>query len=87
MFIKAAAERIWEAITTPEFTARYFHGARITVADGRYASLGPDGEQWGDESVHRVRPAAPARPRLAVPLRHRHGRRAGQPRDLGDRAG
>ena len=51
VFIKAPPERIWEAITTPEFTARYFHGARITVAGGRYTSLGPDGEQWGDESV------------------------------------
>ena len=25
LFIKATPERIWEAITTPEFTARYFH--------------------------------------------------------------
>jgi hypothetical protein len=39
-----------EAITTPEFTARYFHGARITVADGEYRSLGPDDSVWGDES-------------------------------------
>ena len=51
VFIRATPEQIWEAITTPEFTARYFHGARITVADGRYRSLGPDGDVWGDESV------------------------------------
>jgi hypothetical protein len=25
VFIKATPERIWEAITRPEFTARYFH--------------------------------------------------------------
>ncbi len=51
VFIKATPEQIWEAITTPEFTARYFHGARISVADGRYRSLGPDDSVWGDESV------------------------------------
>jgi uncharacterized protein YndB with AHSA1/START domain len=51
VFIKAQPERIWEAITTPEFTARYFHSARITVADGRYVSHGPDGSLWGDEAV------------------------------------
>ena len=67
VFIRATPEQIWEAITTPEFTARYFHGARITVADGRYRAL--------------------AGPRLAIPLRRRDGRRAGQPRHVGDRAG
>jgi uncharacterized protein YndB with AHSA1/START domain len=51
VFIKAPPERIWEAITTPEFSARYFHSARITVADGRYVSYGPDGALWGDEAV------------------------------------
>jgi uncharacterized protein YndB with AHSA1/START domain len=51
VFIKATPEEIWEAITTPEFTARYFHGARITVADGKYRSLGPDDSVWGDEEV------------------------------------
>jgi len=29
VFIKAAPERIWEAITTEEFTFRYFHGTRV----------------------------------------------------------
>ena len=51
MFIKADPERIWEAITTPEFTARYFHGARITVTPDHYRSLSPDHELWGDENV------------------------------------
>jgi uncharacterized protein YndB with AHSA1/START domain len=51
VFIKAPPDRIWEAITTPQFTAKYFHGARITVADGRYLSHGPDGSVWGDEAV------------------------------------
>ena len=29
VFIKAAPEQLWEAITKPEFTARYFHGSLI----------------------------------------------------------
>ena len=29
VFIKATPEAIWEAITTPEFTARYFHGSVV----------------------------------------------------------
>jgi uncharacterized protein YndB with AHSA1/START domain len=51
VFIKASPEQIWEAITTPEFTARYFHGARITVTEDHYTSHGPDGDVWGDETV------------------------------------
>lgn len=51
VFIKATPEAIWEAITTPEFTARYFHGARISVTPEHYDSLSPDGETWGDEAV------------------------------------
>jgi uncharacterized protein YndB with AHSA1/START domain len=56
IFIKATPEAIWEAITKPEFTARYFHGARITVAQDHYSSLGPGGEVWGDESVYEYDP-------------------------------
>lgn len=51
LYIKASPEQIWEAITKPEFTARYFYGARITVTPQRVESLGPDGELWGDEAV------------------------------------
>jgi uncharacterized protein YndB with AHSA1/START domain len=51
LFIRATAQQIWDAITTPEFTARYFHGARITVTDQRYLSLGPDDAVWGDDAV------------------------------------
>jgi uncharacterized protein YndB with AHSA1/START domain len=51
VFIKARPERIWEAITTPEFTAQYFHTARITVTANGYRSLGPDDSVWGDETV------------------------------------
>lgn len=51
LFIRATAQQIWDAITKPEFTARYFHGARITVTDQRYLSLGPDDQVWGDDAV------------------------------------
>jgi uncharacterized protein YndB with AHSA1/START domain len=51
VFIRATPEAIWEAITQPEFTARYFHGARITITPEHYDSLSPDGDVWGDEDV------------------------------------
>ena len=36
VFIKASPEAIWEAITQPEFTQRYFHGTAVesTLAPG-----------------------------------------------------
>jgi len=55
IFIRAEAQAIWDAITRPEFTARYFYGSRVeTTGDVgtpfRYHS--PDGEAlWGDETV------------------------------------
>jgi uncharacterized protein YndB with AHSA1/START domain len=54
--IKATPEAVWDAITKPEFTARYFYGARITVVPDHYTSLGPDGEVWGDEAVYEYDP-------------------------------
>jgi uncharacterized protein YndB with AHSA1/START domain len=51
VFIRATPEQVWDAITTPEFTARYFHGARITVTPEHYESLGPDGSTWADTDV------------------------------------
>jgi uncharacterized protein YndB with AHSA1/START domain len=38
VFIKATPEAIWDAITKPEFTERYFHNVRIEVRDGRRTS-------------------------------------------------
>jgi uncharacterized protein YndB with AHSA1/START domain len=49
--IKATPDAIWEAITKPEFTSQYFHGARITVVPDHYLSLGPNGDIWGDGGV------------------------------------
>jgi len=51
VYIRATPQQIWDAITTPEWTARYFHGARITVTADHYDSFSPDGDRWGDEAV------------------------------------
>lgn len=51
VFIKATPEAIWEAITRPEFTVRYFHGSRATATESRYHSLGPNDETWVDGRV------------------------------------
>jgi uncharacterized protein YndB with AHSA1/START domain len=46
--IKATPEQVWDAITKPEFTQRYFFGARIEVRDGRRFSAIGDTE-WDEE--------------------------------------
>jgi uncharacterized protein YndB with AHSA1/START domain len=51
VFIRASAEQIWEAITTPEFTRRYFFGGSIETTSERRVSHGPDGSLWGDDAV------------------------------------
>ena len=56
ILIKATPEAIWEAITRPEFTERYFYGSRITVVPDHYSSLGPDGDVRGDEPVYEFDP-------------------------------
>jgi uncharacterized protein YndB with AHSA1/START domain len=54
--IEATPEQIWEAITRPEWTAQYFHGARITVVPDHYDSVSPDGDVWGDADVQEFDP-------------------------------
>jgi len=56
VFIKATPEKIWDAITQPDQTARYFHGARITNTPERHISRGPDGATWGDGPVREFDP-------------------------------
>jgi len=52
LFIKATPEAIWEAITKPEFTTKYFHGARIEVTPDRRRMFSADGsEPWGEGAV------------------------------------
>ena len=48
VFIRATPEQVWDAITKPEFTMRYFHGTRIesTFEPGApYLSLAGDGDE------------------------------------------
>ena len=47
LFIKASSEQIWDAITKPEFTTRYFFASRVELSDGRRRAYGPAGELGG----------------------------------------
>ena len=51
VFIKATPEQIWEAITNPEFTEKYFYASRVEIANGRRRAYGPEGQLWGDEAI------------------------------------
>ena len=55
VFIKASPEQIWDAITKPEFTARYFFGSRVQTT-GETGSpirhLAPHNDElWADDSI------------------------------------
>ncbi len=60
VFIRATPQEIWEAITKPEFTSRYFYGSNVdsTFAPGAaYRGLSPDREQvWVDGVVKEAEP-------------------------------
>jgi uncharacterized protein YndB with AHSA1/START domain len=52
VFIQATPEAIWEAITNPDFTTKYFYGARIEVTPEWRRTYSPDGdEDWGQGAV------------------------------------
>jgi uncharacterized protein YndB with AHSA1/START domain len=51
LFIKATPEEVWDAITRPEFTTKYFFASRVEFADGRRLAYGPHGELWGDSAI------------------------------------
>ena len=51
LFIKATPDQVWDAITKPEFTTRYFYASRIEMADGRRRAYSPSGELWGDSAI------------------------------------
>ena len=48
VFIKATPEQIWDAITKPEFTEKYFYGARIENTEKTHRAFGPEGQVWAD---------------------------------------
>ena len=51
LFIKASPERVWDAITQPEFTVKYFHGVRIEFTPERRTSGSADGSETWDENA------------------------------------
>ena len=60
VFIRSTPERIWQAITDPEFTRRYFHGTSVElelVAGSPYRGYAPDRSSiWVDGEVLEVDP-------------------------------
>lgn len=55
LYIKAPADRVWDAITEPEQIARFFHGAQVEgtyEVGGRRRSWSPDRSVlWGDNEI------------------------------------
>jgi uncharacterized protein YndB with AHSA1/START domain len=49
VFIKATPEEIWEAITKPEFTEKYFYGVRIDTTQQRRVTRAYDGSDTEGE--------------------------------------
>ena len=74
VFIRATADDIWQAITSPERTAQYFYGMAIEVTPEVVTSRGPDGAVSGTDAVLEFDP-----PRRLV-----HEWRAGYDPELAD---
>ncbi|HEV2216512.1 MAG TPA: SRPBCC domain-containing protein [Candidatus Dormibacteraeota bacterium] len=55
VFIRATADQVWDAITRPEFTSRYFFGSQVHTTGEAGTPIrheSPDGEKlWADEMV------------------------------------
>ena len=52
VFIKATAEQVWEAITNPDFTEKYFYGVRIDTKPELRVTHAYDGsDTYGEDSV------------------------------------
>ncbi len=56
VFIKATPEQIWDAITKPEFTQKYFFGSHVTVTRDTYRGLNADGGDLVTGSVIEYEP-------------------------------
>ena len=56
VFIKASPEQIWEAITQPEFTQKYFFGSHVTVTRDAYRGLNAEGADLVTGSVIEYEP-------------------------------
>ncbi|MBV8064077.1 MAG: SRPBCC family protein [Actinobacteria bacterium] len=44
VYIKATPQQIWDAITKPEFTEKYFYGSRVSMTNDDYLSVAGNGE-------------------------------------------
>ena len=80
VFIRATPEQVWDAITKPEFTTRYFHGTKIDSTFEPGAPL-PERRRRRRRDARRrrsarVRPAADAQAHVAGALRPRDRERA-----------
>ncbi|WP_165965756.1 SRPBCC family protein [Pseudonocardia dioxanivorans] len=51
VLLRATPEQVWEAITSPDRTRLYFHGAPVENTAEWHTSRGPDGADWGDGPV------------------------------------
>ena len=85
VFIKATPEPIWDAITKPEYTTKYFHGGRVETtgeAGTPMRMFGPEAQIWATRSSR-----SPTRRAgscgLALAVQRRDGRRGAQPRSPG----
>ncbi|HZQ16962.1 MAG TPA: SRPBCC domain-containing protein [Gaiellaceae bacterium] len=56
VYIRAGAEEIWEAICKPEFTERYFHGARVENTPKLHTVIGTDDSDWGSAATFEFDP-------------------------------
>ena len=50
LFIKASPDAVWDAITKPEFTERYFYGMRIEATPERRRVFASE-DDWGDDRI------------------------------------
>ena len=50
LFIKAGPEAVWDAVTNPEFTQRYFYGMRIETTRERRRVFAAE-DDWGDDEI------------------------------------
>ena len=68
IYIKATPERVWQALTDPEFTVKYFYGTAIESGFARgdgYRYLMPNGEPAIEGTVEEIEPGH----RLAMTFR------------------
>ena len=56
IFIRTTPEKLWEAITTPQFTQQYFYGARIDRRPRPLRVARPRRVVWGDDEVFEFDP-------------------------------